>query len=436
MQTSLDPKWETLIDLTEVDTILRSCVHCGFCTSGCPTYQLLGDENDSPRGRIYLMKQVFEGDSSFETVAPHLDRCLTCRSCETNCPSGVEYGRLLDISRGAMHQTRSRFNLSRLKVTLLIKLLRQNWLMEWLFSVGRLLRRIPGLRQTAQLPFPRNHQSRNGGAEPESSMQLSSTKSLGKVIVLRGCLQRHATPRVVEALCSILNWHGYEPVLLDDEPCCGALPYHLGDHEKGAADLTALSELIRTHSGEVVAVLSSATGCATFLAGLASQGQPGPPSLEADRSSSEQTIPPLLDPVTFLKDLPAPPVRSANVAVHEPCTQTHGMKLRGEVSSYLTQLGFNVVSSVSGQGCCGSAGTYSLLQPVIARRLRSTMLDRLESGRADVILTANVGCQVHLDSAGRTPVMHWLEWVAQSMQAEFGDDMPDARLQAAHQIGK
>ena len=140
--------------------------------------------------------------------------------------------------------------------------------------------------------------------------------------------------------------------------------------------------------------------------------------------------------MTFLKDLPAPPVRSANVAVHEPCTQTHGMKLRGEVSSYLTQLGFNVVSSVSGQGCCGSAGTYSLLQPVIARRLRSTMLDRLESGRADVILTANVGCQVHLDSAGRTPVMHWLEWVAQSMQAEFGDDMPDARLQAAHQIGK
>ena len=142
MQTSLDPKWETLIDLTEVDTILRSCVHCGFCTSGCPTYQLLGDENDSPRGRIYLMKQVFEGDSSFETVAPHLDRCLSCRSCETNCPSGVEYGRLLDISRGIMHQTRSRFNWGRLKTTLLMRLLRQNWLMDWLFSVGRVLRRF------------------------------------------------------------------------------------------------------------------------------------------------------------------------------------------------------------------------------------------------------------------------------------------------------
>ena len=428
MQTSLDPKWETLIDLTEVDTILRSCVHCGFCTSGCPTYQLLGDENDSPRGRIYLMKQVFEGDSSFETVAPHLDRCLTCRSCETNCPSGVEYGRLLDISRGIMHQTRSRLNWGQLKATLLIKLLRQNLLMQWLFSVGRVLRGLPGLRHTAQLPFPRNHQSLNFRLAPQSSKQLSSTKSLGKVIVLRGCLQRHATPRVVEALCSILDWHGYEPIFLDDEPCCGALPYHLGDHAKGAADLTALSELIRAHSGAVVAVLSSATGCATFLAGLASRGQPGSPLLEEDGSSSEKTFPPLLDPVTFLKALPAPLVRTANVAVHEPCTQTHGTKLLGEVSNYLTQLGFNVVSSVSGQGCCGSAGTYSLLQPVIARRLRSTMLDRLESDRADVILTANVGCQVHLDSAGRTPVMHWLEWVAQSMEGECLDDASDDRL--------
>ncbi len=427
MQTSLDPKWETLIDLTEVDTILRSCVHCGFCTSGCPTYQLLGDENDSPRGRIYLMKQVFEGDSSFETVAPHLDRCLTCRSCETNCPSGVEYGRLLDISRGIMHQTRSRFNWSRLKTTLLIRLLRQNWLMDWLFSIGRLLRRLPALRHTAQLPFARNHQSLIGRAAPQLFKQRSSAKNLGKVIVLKGCLQRHATPRVVEALCSILNWHGYEPVLLDDEPCCGALPYHLGDHVKGAADLAALSELIRAHSGDVVAVLSSATGCATFLAGLAEE-QPGSPSLETGEPRSEKTFPPLLDPVTFLKDLPAPPVRSASVAIHEPCTQTHGMKLRGEVQRYLTQLGFNVVSTVSGQGCCGSAGTYSLLQPVIARRLRSTMLDRLESDRPDVILTANVGCQVHMDSAGRTPVMHWLEWVAQSMEGECLGDAPDARL--------
>ncbi len=200
MQTSLDPKWETLIDLTEVDTILRSCVHCGFCTSGCPTYQLLGDENDSPRGRIYLMKQVFEGDSSFETVAPHLDRCLTCRSCETNCPSGVEYGRLLDISRGIMHQTRSRFNWGRLKTTLLIRLLRQNWLMDWLFSVGRVLRRLPAARHTAQLPFPRHHQSLIGRAATQLSKPLSSAKSLGKVIVLKGCLQRHATPSVVEAL--------------------------------------------------------------------------------------------------------------------------------------------------------------------------------------------------------------------------------------------
>ena len=428
MQTSLDPKWEALIDLTEVDTILRSCVHCGFCTSGCPTYQLLGDENDSPRGRIYLMKQVFEGNSSFETVAPHLDRCLTCRSCETNCPSGVEYGRLLDISRGIMHQTRSRLSWSRLKATLLIKLLRQNLLMRAFFSVGRVLRRLPGLRHTAKLPLPRNHQSLNGNPAAERTKPLSRAKGLGKVIVLKGCLQRHATPRVVEALCSILNWQGYEPVFLDEEPCCGALPYHLGDHSKGAADLSALSELIRVHSGDVVAVLSSATGCATFLSGLANQGQPGSSSLEAPGPSTEKTFPPLLDPVTFLKDLPAPPVRTANIAVHEPCTQTHGTKLRGEVSGYLTQLGFNVVSSVSGQGCCGSAGTYSLLQPAISRRLRSTMLDRLESGRADVVLTANVGCQVHLDSAGRTPVVHWLEWVAQSMEGEPPQEASGSRL--------
>ena len=278
------------------------------------------------------MKQVFEGDSSFETVAPHLDRCLTCRSCETNCPSGVEYGRLLDISRGIMHQTRSRFNGGQLKTTLLIKLLRQNWLMDWLFSIGRVLRRLPALRHTGRLPFPRNHQSRNGKAAPQLSKQISSAKSQGKVIVLKGCLQRHATPRVVEALCSILSWHGYEPVLLEDEPCCGALPYHLGDHAKGTADLAALSELIRAHSGGVVAVLSSATGCATFLAGLAEE-QPGSPSLETGEASSEKPFPPLLDPVTFLKDLPAPPVRSASVAVHEPCTQTHGMKLRGEVQT-------------------------------------------------------------------------------------------------------
>lgn len=411
MQTSLDPTLLHPETLTEVDRILRSCVHCGFCTSGCPTYQLLGDESDSPRGRIYLMKQAFEGDASFDAIAPHLDRCLTCRNCETNCPSGVDYSRLLDITKGLMFEQANGSFWRRLRYAGVKRLLRQRWLMRIGFGMGRALRSLPGLKNVGWLPFPRSHalsrvsQTEFSKREQSSTHRPISRPTQGKVLLLRGCLQRYATPGTVKALERILKRYGYEATYLDSEACCGALPYHMGDHDMGLRDLSDLDQQLKASCQEWVAVLSSASGCAAMLKHMDALLDP------QDGASTHRpsTTAGILDPVTFLAQLPPLPVKSIRVAVHQPCTQSHALKLTGQVAQYLGALGFEITGSNQGEGCCGSAGTYSLLHSRLAASLRDQMLGQLERAAPDVIVTANVGCQVHLDAAGKTPVMHWLE---------------------------
>jgi glycolate oxidase iron-sulfur subunit len=411
MQTSLDPTLAHPETLTEVDRILRSCVHCGFCTSGCPTYQLLGDENDSPRGRIYLMKQAFEGDASFDAIAPHLDRCLTCRNCETNCPSGVDYSGLLDITRGLMFEQANGSLWRRLRHAGVKWLLRQRWLMRIGFAIGRVLRTLPGLKNVGWLPFPRIHtlrrvpQTDHSGREQPRGDHLSSKLHRGKVLLLKGCLQHYATPGTTQALERILVRHGFEATYLDSEACCGALPYHMGDHDTGLRDLSELDRQLQASSREWVAVLSSASGCAAMLKQMDALPDPQR-GKSTDQPSTTRRV---MDPVTFLVQLPPLPVKSIRVAVHQPCTQSHALNLTGQVADYLGVLGFEVTGSNQGEGCCGSAGTYSLLEPRLASALRNQMLGQLEQAAPDIIVTANVGCQVHLDAAGKTPVMHWLE---------------------------
>ena len=419
MQTALAAEFKDTAAGREAEAILRKCVHCGFCTATCPTYQILGDELDGPRGRIYLMKQVLEGATPTRSTQLHLDRCLSCRNCETTCPSGVRYGRLVDIGRDIVEERVAR----PLGERLLRGALRSG-LNSPLFGpamkLGQMLRPL--------LPAALKHKvpARPGARAHQWPTQLHPRK----VLLLAGCVQPAMMPNINSATARVLDAAGIQTLVAQGAGCCGAIRTHLSDHEGGLADMRrnidAWWPLVEGAQGGVEAIVMNASGCGVTVKeyGLALAHD----AAYADKArrigaltKDLSELLPALVPALRAKLARARPAGAAGAAAagsvapqrlafHPPCSLQHGQQLRGDVEQGLGALGFEVVlARADSHLCCGSAGTYSVLQPALAYELRDRKLANLAPLEAQTIVSANIGCIQHLQTGTATPVRHWVE---------------------------
>jgi glycolate oxidase iron-sulfur subunit len=404
MQTTLSPQARLLPRAEEAESILRSCVHCGFCNATCPTYQLLGDELDGPRGRIYLIKQVLEGNEVTEKTQLHLDRCLSCRNCETTCPSGVDYHNLLDIGRAVVDAAVPRPLGQRLLREGLRDVLPNAALFKSLTRLGNTFRPLLPGSLKSKLPI---------------GVQKAKERPAGlharKVLMLEGCVQPGLSPNTNAATARVLDRLGISVVPVSRAGCCGAVDYHLNAQAAGLdrarRNIDAWWPSIESGAQ---AIVQTASGCGAFVKdyGHLLRGD-GAYAAKAERVSALAK-----DLVEVLRDEPLETlgVRSdLRLAFHCPCTLQHAQKLGGAVEGVLVRLGFDLTAVPDAHLCCGSAGTYSITQPVLSRQLRDNKMNALESGKPDVIATANVGCQTHLSATGRTPVRHWIELIEEAL---------------------
>jgi glycolate oxidase iron-sulfur subunit len=411
MQTQLSPEFKGTRDGEAAEAILRKCVHCGFCTATCPTYQLLGDELDGPRGRIYLMKQMLEGAPVTRKTQQHLDRCLTCRNCETTCPSGVQYGALVDIGRKLVEERVERPTGER-AVRWLLKEGLTSPLFGPAMKLGQLARPLLPAALKAKVPAA-------SGAAAHRWPQRPHPR---KVLMLLGCVQPAMMPNVNSATARVLDAAGIQTLVADGAGCCGAIRTHLGDAEGGLADMRrnidAWWPLVDglTSEGKVEAIVMNASGCGAtvkdyghLLAHDADYAAKAARVSALTRDLSE-LLPAM---VPALKPRLAGTRRVNQLVFHPPCTLQHGQQLRGGVESGLRELGFDIrLAASESHLCCGSAGTYSVLQPELSYQLRDRKLGHLLASAAQppqVIVSANVGCIQHLQSGTATPVRHWVE---------------------------
>jgi len=407
MQTRLA---DTFLDTKlgkEADAILRACVHCGFCNATCPTYQLLGDELDGPRGRIYLIKQVLEGHAPTRKTQRHLDRCLTCRACETTCPSGVRYGRLADIGRALVEQAVDRPLGERLARRLLRLIVPHAGRFGLLLALGQavrpllpsgLRRRVPP-RRTAG-PWPDHPHARN-------------------MLVLAGCAQSAAAPDINAAAARVLDRLGVRLITAPQAGCCGALSHHLSAEDEARAQMRRNIDTWWPHlEAGAEAIVVTASGCGAMVKDYG-QLLADDPTYAAKAARVSELVRDLVE-VLAGEDLDRLGANGAGrrVAFHAPCTLQHAQKLAGRVEALLARLGFELTPVRDAHLCCGSAGSFSLLQPALARRLRDDKLASLEAGGPEFIATANIGCLLHLESGSQFPVRHWIELVDGAMRGE------------------
>lgn len=398
MQTEILPEFLETREGREADAILRACVHCGFCTATCPTYQLLGDELDGPRGRIYQIKSVLEGERPTRVTQRHLDRCLTCRACETTCPSGVRYARLADIGRHLIEERVERPLSERLLRSGLLRILPYPSRIGFLVRLARLFKPLLPAGLGSKVPS-----KRPAGAWPEPT-------GARRMLALAGCVQSVATPLTNAAAARILARLGIDLLEVPAAGCCGAAAYHLGAHEQG---LNAMRRNIDAWWPEIEsgceAILVTASGCGVMVKEYGEVLAEDP-----DYAAKAARVAALArDPVEILttEDLSrfGTPGRGRKVAFHAPCTLQHGQQLKQLVEPLLARLGFRPTQVPDAHLCCGSAGTYSLTQPALSLQLRDQKVAALESGAPELIATANIGCQLHLAAGTPTPVVHWLE---------------------------
>jgi glycolate oxidase iron-sulfur subunit len=402
MQTNLADFIKHTREGKEADAILRSCVHCGFCTATCPTYQLLGDELDGPRGRIYLIKQVLEGKKATAKTQTHLDRCLTCRNCETTCPSGVQYGRLVDIGRKIVEDQVPRPLAQRLMRGALKQVLPRKWLFTPAMKAGQLVR--PLLPKAIQNKVPaRQH----AGAWPTG-------QHARKMLLLDGCVQPAMAPNINAATARVFDALGVQLVVAPKAGCCGAIRYHLNDHEGGLDDMRrnidAWWPLVEAGAE---AIVMTASGCGAtvkeyghLLAHDAAYAAKAKRISELTRDLSE-IVP---DFELALQNKLSGKIKK-RVAYHSPCTLQHGQQIRGKVEGVLRAAGVDVQLCADSHLCCGSAGTYSVLQPELSYQLRDNKLANLQATKPEMIVSANIGCLTHLQSGTATPVKHWIELI-------------------------
>ena len=411
MQTTLSPEYANTSDGKAAEAIVRNCVHCGFCTATCPTYQLLGDELDGPRGRIYLIKQVLEGAEPTRKTQQHLDRCLTCRNCESTCPSGVEYGHLIDIGRKLVDA----------KVPRPAGEEAMRWaLKEGLNSpffapamkLGQAVRGFLPDALKAKVP-----QARNAGALP-------TRNHARKVLMLAGCVQPSMSPNINSATARVLDACGIQTIVEPLAGCCGGVKFHLNDQDAAIVQIKNNIDAWWPHvANGVEAIVMNASGCGVTVKEYGHILRDDAAYAERAKRISELTkdlselLPELLP---ALKERIAPQKAQAQglMAFHPPCTLQHGQQLKGGVEHHLNALGFQLqVANNEAHLCCGSAGTYSVLQPVLATQLRDRKLGHLQDLQPQAILSANIGCITHLQSGTQVPVRHWVEIVDSALGA-------------------
>ncbi len=388
----------------EAESILRKCVHCGFCTATCPTYQLLGDELDGPRGRIYLIKQVLEGATATAKTQLHLDRCLTCRSCETTCPSGVQYGRLLDIGREVVEQQVGRGTVDSLQRAALRKVIPSPSLFGPLLKLGQLVRpllpaalkqKVPA-RVTPAKPWPQNTNGRT-------------------MLVLEGCAQPSLSPNTNAACARVLDRLGISLVRAQSAGCCGAVAFHLNAQEEALTAMRCNIDAWWQHVEKgAEKIIITASGCGVMVKDYAHALMHDEAYAEKAKRISELSCDiseVIATEAVTLKTLTTQnsKQKTQRIAFHAPCTLQHGLKQKGTVETLLAELGFDLAPVADAHLCCGSSGTYSILQPELSKQLRDNKIAALTCHAPQAILTANIGCQSHLQSATPLPVRHWIE---------------------------
>ncbi len=399
----------------QADAILRSCVHCGFCLATCPTYQLLGDELDSPRGRIYLMKQMLEGQPVTQKTQLHLDRCLTCRACESTCPSGVRYAELVDISRDLIEQQVKRPARKNLIRYLLRKILPNPVLFKPMIRAGQLLR--PVLPASLKKSVPPT-----GQIKP----RWPTVRHARKILVLDGCVQPTFAPNINAAAARVLDAIGISLVKSTQAGCCGAIAYHLNAQAEGMnamrKNIDAWWPLIEKNEVEYIAMTASGCGVTVKEYGHILRHDPAYAEKAARVSAMTKDLSEILlseqeklqQLLETRKEKPDP----VRIAFHSPCTLQHGQQIRGAAEKILQTAGFKLTAVPDAHLCCGSAGTYSILQPALSQQLLKNKANALESDHPQHIATANIGCLMHLQNGTSLPVRHWVElideWLSQN----------------------
>lgn len=398
MQTSLADFIKDTPQGDVADSILRKCVHCGFCTATCPTYQLLGDELDGPRGRIYLMKQVLEGEPCTQTTQLHLDRCLTCRSCETTCPSGVEYGRLLDIGREVVEQRVERPLAEKVMRRGIRAIIPHTKRFGVLLKLGQAVRsalpvtlreKVPPKRVTKSWPQARHER---------------------RMLVLEGCAQSSAAPNINASAARVLDSLGISLMTAENAGCCGAVSLHLSEREEALDYMRHNIDAWWPFIDQgVESIVMTASGCGVTVKEYGELLAHDVNYAEKAKHISNLTSD-ISDVIASeYKNAKSVASRNQRVAFHSPCTLQHGLKIRGKIECILKQAGYTVTNVPDAHLCCGSAGTYSILQRELSGQLRDRKVSALNSDVPDIIATANIGCLLHIESGTKIPVKHWIE---------------------------
>ncbi len=385
------------------NTILSKCVHCGFCTATCPTYQLTNDELDGPRGRIYQIKSVLEGTPATKSVQEHLDRCLTCRNCETTCPSGVEYGKLVEIGREVVEKQLPRTGQAAFKRKLLRKLILNPALFNTTYRMGQ------NVKSMLPAALSKKIMAKKPALAPVTQQHEH------KVIMLAGCVQPTMSPNINLATARVLDKLNVTPVMPSNAGCCGAINLHMSEHEAGLDDMRRnIDAWIPLLNSGVKAIIINASGCGATVKEYGYHLQNDANYQDKANRISEAAM----DIVEYLEtraqdllELMPAHTQQATLAYHPPCSLQHGMKLGGRVEMLLHKMNINVCLPHESNLCCGSAGTYSFFQPEFSEQLRDRKLGNLDELKPDVILSANIGCIAHLQSATQTPVEHWVEYL-------------------------
>ncbi|MBA4256568.1 MAG: glycolate oxidase iron-sulfur subunit [Polaromonas sp.] len=410
MQTQLAPQYQHTAEGREAEAILRNCVHCGFCTATCPTYQLLGDELDGPRGRIYLIKQVMEGATPTRKTQLHLDRCLTCRNCESTCPSGVQYGHLLDIGRKVVDEQVPRPFMEKVVRTALKEGL-PSPLFGPAMKMGQLVRDLLPASLKNKVP-----------AKQDAGTWPTRTHTR-RVLMLAGCVQPTMSPNINSATARVLDAAGIQTLVAPKAGCCGAVRFHLNDHDGGKADMRANIDAWWPHvEAGVEAIVMNASGCGVMVKDYGHVLRDDPDyAAKAQRISALtrdlSELLPTLVPALKAQVGEALSAQAGSLAYHPPCTLQHGQQLKGGVEQHMAALGFRVQTArCEAHLCCGSAGTYSVLNPQLSYTLRDRKLGHLSELQPQTIVSANISCITHLQSGTDTPVKHWVEVLDQALQ--------------------
>ncbi len=399
MQTNISKHYKDIPEYHIADKILRSCVHCGFCTATCPTYQLLGNELDSPRGRIYLIKQILEGEKVTHKTQLHLDRCLTCRACETICPSGVEYGHLLDIGRKYVDKTIKRTSLDRIKRRLLITVLPHPKRFSFLFKLSYYFNFLLPSHLKTTLP-------------PKLKNKKNQETFSRKMMLLSGCAQPTMAPQINAATIKLLNNLKIEIIEIPDVLCCGAVTHHLTEENKTIATIkNNIDRWWPLIQNGVESIIVNASGCSVMVKdyGFIMQSI-------SDYSEKAKKVSSLCQDICEVlqnSDLSKFKNTNKRIAFHPPCTLQHGMKLNGVVENILQTAGYQLTKIKDNHLCCGSAGTYSILQSKISNQLVQNKVNNIEADYPEIIVSANIGCLHHLQHNTSLQVKHWIELFAE-----------------------